>query len=72
MQLPDDFSLQVVRKSIESPPAAPTDSHRVCDSTIEEIEDENSAGVHGSELEIGGNRIYFHFPTSLTEDISSG
>ncbi|KAJ5733218.1 hypothetical protein N7533_013665 [Penicillium manginii] len=72
MQLPDDFSLQVVRKSIESPPAAPTDSHRVCDFTIEEIEDENSAGVHGSELEIGGNRIYFHFPTSLTEDISSG
>jgi hypothetical protein len=71
IQLTEDLSLQV-RKMVENSPPAPIDSHRLRDFTVSETEDENSfREVHGS-LEIADNRIYFHFPTSLTdsEDLS--
>ncbi|KAJ5980349.1 hypothetical protein N7481_007647 [Penicillium waksmanii] len=68
IQLPEDLSLQM-RKMIENPPPAPINSHRLRDFTVSGAEDENSVQeVHGP-LETADNRIYFHFPTSLSEDL---
>lgn len=68
LKLPEDLSLQV-RKVIENPHSAPIDSHRLGDFTVSGTEDENSARDVHESLDVADNRIYFHFPTSLAEDV---
>ncbi|KAJ5090812.1 hypothetical protein N7532_009496 [Penicillium argentinense] len=67
MKLPDDLSC--VRQMIDDPPPAPTDSHRLRDFTFADSDDVDYIYEIDNGLEFQKNRIYFHFPTSVSVDV---